>query len=166
MKVVETKKPTQLLSDEHTAVLQKLTALERIFGNLDKKEAVAADLKDLTAFFKTEFWVHFTKEEEALFPEMETFIPRDAGPIAVMLVEHEDLRKTNGIIQNAAAEYLGGSAGEATRKTLREQGTHFVQVLRDHIHKEDNILFMMANMHLSPQQMDKVAKLFLQIDKH
>jgi len=108
--MVETKKPTQLLSDEHKAVLQKLTALEKVFGNLDKKEAVAAELKELTTFFKAEFWVHFTKEEEALFPEIETFLPRDAGPLGVMLMEHEDLRKTNDIIQKATAEYLGNEA--------------------------------------------------------
>jgi len=162
--MVETKKPTQLLSDEHKAVLQKLTALEKVFGNLDKKEAVAAELKELTTFFKAEFWVHFTKEEEALFPEIETFLPRDAGPLGVMLMEHEDLRKTNDIIQKATAEYLGGTPGAATKQTLREQGTHFIQVLRDHINKEDNILFMMANMHLNQQQMDKVAKLFLDIE--
>lgn len=164
--MAETKRPTQLLSDEHKAVLQKLTALEKIFNNLDKKDAVSAELKELTTFFKAEFWVHFTKEEEALFPEMETFIPRDAGPIAVMLVEHEDLRKTNDVIQKTAADYLAGNTSDAVKKTLREQGTHFVQVLREHINKEDNILFMMANMHLSPQQMDKVAKLFSEIDKH
>ena len=164
--VEATKKPTQLLSDEHKAVLQKLTALEKVFGNLDKKEAVAAELQELTTFFKVEFWVHFTKEEEALFPEIETFMPRNAGPLGVMLMEHEDLRKTNDVIQKLPAEYLGGAGGDATRKTLREQGTHFIQVLRDHINKEDNILFMIANMHLSPQQMDKVAKRFIEIDKH
>ncbi|MBI2851441.1 MAG: nitroreductase family protein [Chloroflexi bacterium] len=164
--MIGTKKPTQLLKDEHQAVLQKLTALEKVFGRLDEKEAISAELKELTSFFKTEFWVHFTKEEEALFPEIETFLflPRDAGPLGVMLMEHEDLRKTNDVIQKATAEYLAGSSGEATKKTLREQGSHFINVLRDHINKEDNILFMMADMHLSQQQIDKVAKLFLDIE--
>ena len=161
-----TKKPTQLLKDEHKAVLQKLTAMEKVLGSLDKKEAISAELKELTTFFKAEFWVHFTKEEEALFPEIETFMPRDAGPLGVMLMEHEDLRKTNERVQQATAEYLGGSTGEATRKVLREQGAHFIGVLRDHINKEDNILFMMADMHLDQAQMEKVAKLFHEIDLH
>ena len=162
--MAETKKPTELLKDEHQAVLQKLTALEKVFSSLDKREAISAELKELTSFFKTDFWVHFTKEEEALFPEIETFLPRNAGPLGVMLMEHEELRKTNERIQQATVEYLGGSASEETKRTLHEQGTHFINVLRDHINKEDNILFMMADMHLNQQQIDKVAKLFLEIE--
>ena len=162
--MADAKRPTQLLTDEHVAVLQKLAALERDLANLDKRETVSAELKELLAFFKAEFWVHFTKEEEALFPEIETFLPRNAGPLGVMLLEHDDLRKTNDIIQQAAAEYLGGNGGEATKGTLQKQGTHFISVLRDHINKEDNILFMMANMHLNPQQMEKISRLFEKIE--
>lgn len=160
----DTKKPTELLKDEHKAVLQKLTALEKVLGSLDKKEAISAELGELTSFFKTDFWVHFTKEEEALFPEIETFMPRNAGPLGIMLMEHEDLRKTNAEIQRAAGEYLGGVTGEATKRVLRERGTHFVGLLRGHISKEDNILFGIADMHLDRRQMDKVAKLFHEID--
>ena len=163
--MANTKSPTQLLSDDHRAVLRKLDALEKIYGNLDKKDQVSAELKDLTEFFKTEFWVHFTKEEDALFPEMETFIPRNAGPIGVMLMEHDDLRKTNDIIQKAVTDYLGGDNSEATKKTLQEHGGHFIELLKNHIDKEDNILFMMANMHLSQAQMDKINGLFATIEK-
>ena len=162
--MADTKRPTELLKDEHRAVLQKLTALEKVFASLDKKEVISAELKELTSFFKTDFWVHFTKEEEALFPEIETFMPRNAGPLGVMLMEHEDLRKTNDQIQQATDEYLGGFTGEATRGKLRERGSHFISVLRDHINKEDNILFMMADMHLDQQQIDKVARLFHEIE--
>lgn len=164
--MLDTKRPTEQLKDEHKAVLQKLTALERIFSRLDKKDEVSAELKELTAFFKTDFWFHFTKEEEALFPEMETFMPRDAGPIGVMLMEHEDLRKTNDEIQKATGEYLGGATGEDVRSRLRQHGTHFINVLRDHINKEDNILFMMADVHLNPQQVENVARRFQEIEKH
>ncbi len=158
------KKPTELLTDEHKAVLQKLTALEKVFGNLDKKEQISAELRELISFFKTDFWVHFTKEEEALFPEMETFSPRNDGPLAGMLREHEDLRQINDDIQKATSDYLGGTASEATVRTLREQGMHFIGALREHIEKEDGMLFGMAEMHLSPGQMEKIAGLFQKID--
>ncbi len=158
------KKPTQLLTEEHQAVLQKLAAMEKDLARLDEREAISAELKELMAFFKTDFWVHFTKEEEALFPEIETFLPRDAGPLGVMLMEHEDLRKTNDVIQKAAAEYLAGDGNEATETTLREQGTKFIEVLSGHIEKEDNILFRMADMHLDQKQVEKIAALFAKID--
>ena len=91
-------KPTVVLKKEYERVLQKLDTLENIIGILDKKEEISAKLKELASFFGADFWVHFTKEEEALFPEMEIFIPRDSGPIGVMLMEHEELRSTNSKI--------------------------------------------------------------------
>lgn len=86
--MAETNNPTQLLKDEHQPVLQKLIALERVIGQLDNTIATSAELRELTSYFKADFWVHFTKEEEALFPEIETFLPRDAEPLGIKLMEH------------------------------------------------------------------------------
>ncbi len=158
------KKPTEILREEHEQVLQKLEALEEVISHLDRKEAISAKLEDLASFFKTDFWVHFTKEEEALFPEIEKFIPRDGGPIGMMLIEHEDLRNTNKEFQRAVDEYLGDSDSAEIKRMIQEYGSHFIGVLRQHIDKEDNILFMMADMHLDQTQTDKVVKLFHKIE--
>ena len=158
------KKPTEMLKEEHQNVLQKLDALEEAIGHLDGKEGISFKLKELASFFETDFWVHFTKEEEALFPEIERFIPRDGGPTGMMLVEHEDLRNTNKEFQRAIHEYLGDSAGPQVAGMIQQHGTHFIGVLRQHIDKEDNILFMMADMHLDQAQIDKVVRLFHEIE--
>lgn len=162
--MAETKKPTELLKDEHKAVLQKLTAMERIIGRLGEKEEISAELKELAAFFETEFWTHFDKEEKALFPEFDNFMPRGAGPIAVMMEEHVVLRKTNEVMQEAIARYLNHTDDAATRQTINQNGTHFINFLRAHINKEDSILFMMADMHLDQTQINKVIKLFGEIE--
>ena len=159
------KKPTAMLREDHEKVLLKLSALERVMSGLDKKEAVSATLKELASFFKTDFWVHFAKEEEALFPEMEKFIPRDAGPIGVMLMEHEDLRNTNAQLQPAIEEYLRGSNDARAKGMIQRHGAYFIELLRNHIAKENDILFMMADMHLDQTQIDKVVKLFHEIEK-
>ena len=164
--MIDTKKPTQLLKNEHQAVLQKLTALERIIGRLEKKEEISAELKELAAFFETEFWTHFDKEEKALFPEFDNFMPRGAGPIAVMMEEHVVLRKTNEVMQEAIARYLNRTDDAETRQTINQNGTHFINFLRAHINKEDSILFMMADMHLDQKQNEKVVRLFQEMDKH
>ncbi len=157
-------KPTDMLRDEHKNVLQKLDALEDVINRLHEKEAVAAQRKDLASFFNTDFWTHFAKEEETLFPELDKFIPRESGPVGVMLSEHDDVRKTNAEIQRAIDEYLEGSGSLQTVTVIQNYGTHFVTVLRDHINKEDNILFMMADMHLDKTQVDTVIKLFDEIE--
>lgn len=158
--MINLKKPTEILKGEHEDVLRKLSELENVFRRLDKKEEVAAPLQELTAFFETDFWVHFAKEEEALFPELEKFIPRDMGPIGVMLAEHDDLRNTNAEFQKLVPEYLDGKAGAETRGQIKKYGTRFIVVLRDHIHKENDILFMMADMHLDEKQQDTVSRHF------
>ncbi|MBI2851442.1 MAG: hemerythrin domain-containing protein [Chloroflexi bacterium] len=163
--MIDTKKPTQLLKEEHQAVLQKLTAMERIFGRLDRKDEVSAELKELAAFFETEFWTHFDKEEKALFPEFDNFMPRGAGPIAVMLQEHIVLRDTNDVMQEAIARYLNGDNDAETKRTISQNGSHFIDFLRQHINKEDGILFRMTDMHLNQAQNEKVARLFREMDK-
>lgn len=90
-----TVKPTDILKEEHKSALQKLDALEDLIGNLNQKERISVELKELTSFFDTDFWMHFDKEEKALFPEFDNFMPRGSGPLAVMIEEHEVLRKTH-----------------------------------------------------------------------
>ncbi len=159
------KKPTEILREEHEDVLQKLDALEEVIGHLDKKEEISAKLKELASFFSTDIWIHFTKEEEALFPEIEKFIPREGGPTGMMLIEHEELRNTNTELQPVIDEYLRDSDNLEAKGMIQGYGTHFIGVLRDHIDKENNILFMMADMHLDQTQIDKVIKLFYEIEK-
>ena len=159
------KKPTEILKEEHQHVLQKLDALEEVIGHLDKKEAISPKLKELASFFKADFWVHFTKEEEALFPEIEKFIPRDGGPTGMMLIEHEDLRNTNTEIQQAIEVYFRDADDLEARGIIQEHGTNIIGLLRNHIDKEDNILFMMADMHLDQTQIDKVVELFYEIER-
>jgi hemerythrin-like domain-containing protein len=146
-------------------VLQKLDALEEVISHLDKKEEISAKLRELASFFNTDFWVHFAKEEEALFPEIERFIPRESGPLGVMLMEHEELRNTNTELQPAIDVYLRDADNSEANGTIQRHGTHFIGLLRDHINKENNILFMMADMHLDQTQIDKVIRLFAEIEK-
>jgi hemerythrin-like domain-containing protein len=157
--------PVEVLKEEHTHVLGKLEALEGIFKRLDQKEAVASDLAGLISFFKADFWLHFDKEEQALFPEFDNFMPRGVGPLAVMMEEHQVLRNTNEILQRAVAAYLGSASNPETTRTIIESGSHFIEFLRSHINKEDHILFSMAEMHLNQNQNQKVLKLFNDIEK-
>ncbi|MBI4187581.1 MAG: hemerythrin domain-containing protein [Chloroflexi bacterium] len=157
--------PTEILKKEHAAVLGKLDTMERVIAQLDKREEISAKLKELAAFFKTDFWVHFDKEEKALFPEFDNFMPRGAGPLAVMLEEHRVLRDTNAVMQRAVGSYLNHDDSAEVRKAISQNGAHFIETLRGHIFKEDNILFAMAEMHLEQAQNDKVVKLFAEIEK-
>ncbi len=123
----------------------------------------AEKAKRLAKLLEKVIW-EAAKEEEALFPEIERFIPREGGPTGMMLIEHEDLGNTNKEFQRAVDEYLGDSDSAEIKRIIQEFGTRFIGVLRDHIDKENNILFTMADMHLDQTQIDKVIKLFYEIE--
>jgi hemerythrin-like domain-containing protein len=157
--------PASILTQEHQAVLLKLEALENIIRNLAQPVKVSAQLKELAAFFDTQFWVHFDKEEQALFPEFDNFMPRGAGPLAVMLDEHEVIRNTWEQVHEGVAAYLKNAGDKKAVHTIEEKGSHFVDFLRSHISKEDGLLFAMAEMHLNEGQKKKVVNLFSEIEK-
>ena len=122
-------------------------------------------MKDIIVFVTGEVVVHFAIEEDGLFPELEKFIPREGGPTGMMLIEHEDLKNSKVNFINGVEELSRDSNSTGAKKLIMENGGHFVSLLRDHIYKEDNMLFMMAEMHLDETQMQAVAALFAEIDK-
>ncbi len=88
---------------------------------------------------------HHGKEENSLFPELEKKgMPRNAGPIAVMLMEHEITRKLATRMDSSSKTYL--KSGDATQliADMQEYINHVVQ----HLWKENNRLFEMAEMAL------------------
>ncbi len=71
-------------------------------------------------------------------------MPRNAGPIAVMLMEHEVTRKLTAKMEESANKYI--KSGDATQliSDMQEYINHVVQ----HIWKENNRLFEMADKAL------------------
>ena len=103
---------------------------------------------------------HHAKEEDHLFPALEEMgMPREGGPIAVMLHEHVVGRSYVGKI----AEYLeAASGGDAEARTLVVRYTlAFADLLTGHIQKENNILFNMADQMLEPETHDRLEQVYL-----
>lgn len=93
---------------------------------------------------------HHAKEEDLLFPALEEEgMPREGGPIAVMLHEHV-LGRT---YVRQMAEHLDAAVNgndEARQHVLRF-ALAYANLLTQHIQKENNILFNMADQILLPE---------------
>jgi hemerythrin-like domain-containing protein len=102
---------------------------------------------------------HHAKEEVHLFPALETAgMPREGGPIGVMLHEHEIGRahvRTMAENLDAAA----GGDGQA-RATVVEHALAYSDLLVGHIQKEDGILFEMADRVLPPDEHQRLEKVY------
>jgi hemerythrin-like domain-containing protein len=134
---------TALLSDEHRviervlAVLQKLTT-EPVEKSLD------AWRKALDFFSHFADQCHHFKEEQVLFPAMEERgVPREGGPIGMMLTEHEEGRSY--VRAMLAAIPLVEARNEVAKEILVDKAKAYLRLLKDHIQKEDEILFKIAD---------------------
>ena len=86
---------TQQLKDEHEGILLMLRILDKIAAKIEAKGSVDPHHLERIVEFLQVFAdrCHHGKEEDLLFPEMEKAgIPREKGPIGVMLMEHDQGR--------------------------------------------------------------------------
>ena len=133
------------LMDDHQVILRMLRALSGMCLRLGEgKKVVAADLDAALDFIKTfADFCHHGKEEDLLFPAMEEAgFPREGGPIAVMLSEHEQGRAHVRAFSAALERVRLGES--AALNGVARSAMAYVSLLSGHIAKEDDILYPMA----------------------
>lgn len=150
-----------ILSQAHEAGKQKLGLLSQAASELGEGSNPAAlgDLKEVLQFFEGELRVHFRHEEEVLFPALQTVIGR-AGPIQVMLDEHQSLWQAVDALEEKAAQLEEASIEVRSRIAhgARLVANHIVGFLGSHIEKEDSMLFPMAERALRPEALAMMAE--------
>ena len=141
----ESRTPTGVLREEHQLILRVLDVLQRIVENGERGDWDVNAMTECVAFFRLfADACHHGKEEDLLFPELqERGMSRDEGPIAVMLIEHRQGREFVGQMATAL-EDLGGD-GEEPFARFDTAARGYIELLRGHIFKEDNVLFNMAD---------------------
>jgi len=140
-------KATQDLRKEHEAILYVLQILDKMM------ETDSRDAENLLHYYGEVVYFlkifadkcHHGKEENYLFKELvNKGIPDEGGPVGVMLQEHAQGR-----------DYIAQMSRGFDEKNIAE--FHIVAVLyrnllRHHIEKENNVLFMMADKVINEQE--------------
>jgi hemerythrin-like domain-containing protein len=158
-------KPTEELIAEHNAVLVALQILEKVEEGLAAGGADAPEhLNQLIDFFSGFVdRCHHAKEEDALFPELEKCgVKREGGPIGVMLAEHEAGRGLVREMSNGLARLRRGDQNASDG--IQETAIGYRNLLSAHIHKENTVLFPMAERLLSDDIAGKVVARFEEIE--
>ena len=110
-------KATEVLRKEHDAILKMIEATEITAARLERGEKVPDSLlAGLIEFFKLfADRCHHGKEEEIFFPRLvEKGMPRDGGPVGVMLQEHEMGRELIRRMSQAEGAYRAGASSAAS----------------------------------------------------
>lgn len=156
----------EILSHEHRIIEKVLRAIEGICGKLERDEAVAPDaLLQVIAFIR-DFadGCHHRKEEQMLFPALEEHgVPREGGPIGVMLYEHEVGRNLVAQISRAVEAYAAGDRAAGQRFVAPAR--RYIELLTQHIFKEDNVLFPMTEHVLDPSTQTSLAQAFERMEE-
>jgi len=100
---------------------------------------------------------HFHREDAGLLPAVERHLGRHGDSMVDLLwQEHRELER--GVTK--FAEALDGAVavtGEREVAELDRHGLFLVQVLQDHVRKEESAFFPLARQHLTPADWEFVA---------
>lgn len=159
-------KASEILVHEHEIILRMLDVVESICDRLRKGEdAEPSDLKNIVEFIR-QFAdrCHHMKEEDILFQKMlEKGFPREGGPIQVMLSEHNMGREYTAKLEDGILAYEKG-VPEA-RNQIIDKAMGYAFLLREHIHKENNILYPMGDRIFTEDDQKKLFEEFEKVEK-
>jgi hemerythrin-like domain-containing protein len=137
---------TSRLREEHQLILRVASAMQALLAEAGGDEGLDLDtMSDCVTFIRLfADACHHGKEEDLLFPELEAAgLPRDQGPIAVMLYEHQQGRAFARAMSDSLQPARQGD--ERALSILQNSARGYVDLIRGHILKEDHVLFEMAD---------------------
>jgi len=136
---------TQALVAEHRLILRMIALLER-----NAPRTAAGDYSNWQFYLDGVDFIrkyadrfHHAKEEDVLFAALvKNGMPRENSPVAAMLMEHDQGRTFVLGMETAVKEALAGLAGR--ENAIAENALAYAALLRNHIAKEDDILYPLA----------------------
>lgn len=156
--------PIEVLMDEHQLILAVLDSLEEGAERLDSGDPIDPEFFLDAAEFVSGFAdkCHHAKEEDILFVAMTAMdMPQDSGPVAVMLAEHDEGRQYTAGFRSAAEQMKDGETSAAA--DVVRNVYDYVNLLREHINKEDNVLYPMAEQIMPVDAMAKMSEDFQRV---
>lgn len=163
--------PTQILRAEHRQIDEQLNVLSaalRQLGDRGPDTEVLERIEAVARYIDDEMRVHHRKEEEGLFPFVEEYLASENLCLDARIADHEDLVIMSGKFKEALGEcrrLQGGRRAVFAAQMLRGYGLYIVHLVREHLLKEDQILFLVAEEYLTPEQESEILARFASIER-
>jgi hemerythrin-like domain-containing protein len=148
-------KATQDLRKEHDSILHVLEILDEMMSAENKEDTEMLQYyREIVYFLKTfADKCHHGKEENHLFTELTVNgILNEGGPVGVMLHEHGVGRDYIALMDKAL------ESGDL--EEFKAAAKSYSNLLRNHIEKENGVLFVMADRVLSDEKQDELFEHF------
>ena len=151
------------LEDDHVYILKLIDVMNRIIGSETPDIGDLEGIVDIIRNFAD--GLHHAKEENQYFPYLgKRGFSLTAGPVAVMLHEHELGRNYVKEIAENIPLYKKGN--QAALGNIYRNMAGYAELLQNHISKENNILFRMADNALSDTDQQELLRLFDEVEKN
>ncbi len=136
---------TQVMVEEHKLILRMIGLVERNTALMEAGKfrdwQFYLDAVDFIRNFADRF--HHAKEEDVLFAALvANGMPAQNSPVAAMLMAHDQGRAFVRGMEEGARKALGGDPGQIP--LIAENARGYALLLRDHIDKENTILYPLA----------------------
>ncbi len=156
----------QILKAEHDRIAAVVNVLEAIAAGVDNGQlpapgTIAGAVEFLRGYADQ---LHHGKEEALFFPRLvERGVPSQGCPIGGLTHEHEKGRA----LVSALAEWspAPGQGPRDALPALREILRGLVALYRDHLWKEDEMVFPMADRFLTPADQAELSRQFAELDQ-
>ncbi len=153
--------PIAIFLKEHDTALVQLRILKRSASEIRKNgftDKIFKQLLKATEFVDEEVRVHNGKEEKALFPVVERYVD---GPTTVLREDHVKMARIYKKLHYSIQVLKENHDDKVARQELSEAAEAIVQLMVNHIHKENEILFPLVKRFLTKEELRKVAQRML-----
>jgi hemerythrin-like domain-containing protein len=152
--------PLVVLRAEHEEIRDVLSKFDGYLKQIntasteESKDTPISRISEIAEFMDKDLELHFKKEEQALFPILGNYIGIETGPINVMIIEHNHCRDISADFKAKINSY----PSDKNSKMLIAAGNSLSRLISEHEDKEDNILFNMAEMHLTKDEKHEITE--------
>ena len=145
---------TKNLENDHVYILRLLDVMQKMVDSISTDiphlEMVVSLIKDYVDNY------HHAKEEILLFPLMaKKAFANEQGSIDAMLHEHDDSRAFYKDMKKEIGAYKKGDDSALIQLYVNMQG--YIDLIREHIEIEKNVLFHIANRTLSSEDQEDLV---------
>ncbi len=151
--------PITILEEEHKVILSNLGRLEEVAKRLQSSARPGTVLDELRTISQSllDAESHHKREEDALFPRLEERGIR--GPPSMMRLEHNELRKRKKALKDLVEGASSLDEADFSRQVIG-LADFIVPTLRNHIFKEDDVLYPMALQTIPNDEWSRIRSEF------
>ncbi len=152
---------TASMVEEHRLILRMIALLEK---NIDRMQkglfddwGFFLDAVDFIRSYADRF--HHAKEEDVLFAELvNNGMPAKRSPVEAMLIAHDQGRAYVAAMEAGAKAVMAGDVEQVA--AIYENARGYADLLRDHIDKENNILYPLAERVLPAEVRPRMVEAY------